>query len=164
VRHQSRRFPSRGPDEYSRLHRTSHLPVPSSGTTCWSLIYIGLSNSENLPLTATITNLVNSLGGGWYYLGAAAFLSMALPLLVFFGLQRYFVRGIVGGAVKGAARCHPGPLLSPDALSGLPPVKANCLASWRREVARERLPASCCIRAHRTRPPQINLHQSQRAQ
>jgi alpha-glucoside transport system permease protein len=66
-----------------------------------SLIYIGLSNSENLPLTATIANLVNSQGAGWYYLGAAAFLSMALPLAVFFGLQRYFVRGIVGGSVKG---------------------------------------------------------------
>jgi alpha-glucoside transport system permease protein len=66
-----------------------------------SLIYIGLSNSDNLPMTATMANLVNSLGGGWYLLGAAAFLSMALPLAVFFGLQRYFVRGIVGGAVKG---------------------------------------------------------------
>jgi alpha-glucoside transport system permease protein len=66
-----------------------------------ALIYIGLSNSANLPLTATIANLVNSYGGGWYFLGAAAFLSMALPLLVFFTLQRYFVRGIVGGSVKG---------------------------------------------------------------
>ena len=45
--------------------------------------------------------LVNSLGGGWYLLGAAAFLSMLVPLAIFFGLQRYFVRGIVGGAVKG---------------------------------------------------------------
>ena len=66
-----------------------------------ALIYIGLSNSSNLPMTATMANLVNSLGGGWYLLGAAAFLSMALPLLIFFALQRYFVRGIVGGAVKG---------------------------------------------------------------
>ncbi len=66
-----------------------------------ALIYIGLANSDNLPMTATIANLVNSLGGGWYLLGAAAFLSMALPLGVFFALQRYFVRGIVGGAVKG---------------------------------------------------------------
>jgi alpha-glucoside transport system permease protein len=66
-----------------------------------ALIYIGLANPDNLPMTATIANLVNSLGGGWYLLGAAAFLSMALPLGVFFGLQRYFVRGIVGGAVKG---------------------------------------------------------------
>jgi alpha-glucoside transport system permease protein len=66
-----------------------------------ALIYIGLSNSDNLPMTATMANLVNSLGGGWYLLGAAAFLSMAVPLAVFFGLQRYFVRGIIGGAVKG---------------------------------------------------------------
>ncbi len=66
-----------------------------------SLIYIGLSNSDNLPMTAAMANLVNSLGGGWYLLGAAAFLSMVLPLAVFFGLQRFFVRGIVGGAVKG---------------------------------------------------------------
>ena len=66
-----------------------------------ALIYIGLANPDNLPLTATMANLVNSLGGGWYLLGAAAFLSMALPLVVFFALQRYFVRGIVGGSVKG---------------------------------------------------------------
>jgi alpha-glucoside transport system permease protein len=66
-----------------------------------ALIYIGLSNSDNLPMTAAMANLVNSLGGGWYLLGAAAFLSMILPLAIFFGLQRYFVRGIVGGAVKG---------------------------------------------------------------
>jgi alpha-glucoside transport system permease protein len=66
-----------------------------------ALIYIGLANSDNLPMPATIANLVNSLGGGWYLLGAAAFLSMILPLAVFFGLQRFFIRGIVGGAVKG---------------------------------------------------------------
>ncbi|SCL28995.1 glucosylglycerol ABC transporter membrane protein [Micromonospora pallida] len=66
-----------------------------------ALIYIGLANPDNLPMTAAIANLVNSLGGGWYLLGAAAFVSMALPLAVFFLLQRYFVRGIVGGSVKG---------------------------------------------------------------
>ena len=49
----------------------------------------------------SIANLVTSLGGNWQLLGAAAFLSMALPLLVFALLQRYFVRGITGGAVKG---------------------------------------------------------------
>jgi alpha-glucoside transport system permease protein len=66
-----------------------------------ALIYIGASNAENLPLTISIANLVTSLGGNWQLLGAAAFLSMALPLLVFVTLQRYFVRGITGGAVKG---------------------------------------------------------------
>jgi alpha-glucoside transport system permease protein len=66
-----------------------------------ALIYLGLANSDNLPLTVSIANLVNSTGGGAEFLGAAAFISMALPLIVFFGLQRYFVRGIVGGSVKG---------------------------------------------------------------
>jgi alpha-glucoside transport system permease protein len=66
-----------------------------------ALVYIGLANPSNLPLPAQIANLVNSLGSGWQLLAPAAFLSMALPLLVFVALQRYFVRGITGGAVKG---------------------------------------------------------------
>ena len=66
-----------------------------------ALIYINLINPDNLPLTVNIANLVNSVGAGTEFLGAAAFLSMVLPLVVFFSLQRYFVRGIVGGAVKG---------------------------------------------------------------
>jgi len=66
-----------------------------------SLIYIGPTNAENLPLTVVVANLVSSLGGETHFLTAAAFITMALPLLVFLGLQRYFVRGITGGAVKG---------------------------------------------------------------
>jgi alpha-glucoside transport system permease protein len=66
-----------------------------------ALVYISLVNPDNLPLTASIANLVNSVGGGTEFLGAAAFLSMVLPLVVFFSLQRFFVRGIVGGSVKG---------------------------------------------------------------
>lgn len=66
-----------------------------------ALIYIGAANAANLPLTVVIAGLVNSLGGGWEFLAAAAFISMALPLAVFLALQRYFVRGIVGGSVKG---------------------------------------------------------------
>jgi alpha-glucoside transport system permease protein len=66
-----------------------------------ALIYINIVHPENLPLTVNIANLVNSVGAGTEFLGAAAFLSMALPLVVFFSLQRYFVRGIVGGSVKG---------------------------------------------------------------
>ena len=52
-------------------------------------------------MTVTITSMVNSYGGGWEYLTAAAFISMMLPLVVFFALQRYFVRGILAGSVKG---------------------------------------------------------------
>jgi alpha-glucoside transport system permease protein len=66
-----------------------------------AITYIGAARPENLPLTGAVSNLVSSLGDGWHLLGAAAFLSMALPLAVFFALQRYFVRGITGGAVKG---------------------------------------------------------------
>jgi alpha-glucoside transport system permease protein len=66
-----------------------------------ALVYLGAANAQNLPLTVLVANLSNSLGGEWHYLMAAAFISMALPLLVFFALQRYFVRGITGGAVKG---------------------------------------------------------------
>ena len=66
-----------------------------------SLIYIGGARSENLPLTVVVSSLVSSLGGETHFLTAAAFITMILPLIVFFSLQRYFVRGITGGAVKG---------------------------------------------------------------
>jgi len=65
-----------------------------------ALVYLGGAPSV-APMTVTISNLVNSLGGGWQLLTAAAFVSMMLPLLVFFSLQRYFVRGILAGSVKG---------------------------------------------------------------
>ena len=65
-----------------------------------ALIYLG-GTPAVAPMTVTISNLVNSYGGGWEYLTAAAFISMVLPLLVFFTLQRFFVRGILAGSVKG---------------------------------------------------------------
>jgi alpha-glucoside transport system permease protein len=65
-----------------------------------ALIYLGGTPSV-APMTVTISNLVNSLGGGWQLLTAAAFISMILPLLIFFSLQRYFVSGILAGSVKG---------------------------------------------------------------
>jgi alpha-glucoside transport system permease protein len=65
-----------------------------------ALIYLGGYPSV-APMTVTISNLVNSLGGGWQLLTAAAFISMALPLVVFLALQRYFVRGILAGSIKG---------------------------------------------------------------
>lgn len=52
-------------------------------------------------MTYQISNMVTSLGSGWQVLTAAAFLSMLLPMIVFFSLQRYFVRGMLAGAVKG---------------------------------------------------------------
>lgn len=66
-----------------------------------SLVYIGPTNPDNLPMTVRVASLVSSLGGETHFLTAAAFLTMILPLVVFLALQRYFVRGITGGAVKG---------------------------------------------------------------
>jgi alpha-glucoside transport system permease protein len=65
-----------------------------------ALIYVG-NTPEVAPLTVTVAGLVNSLGQGYHLLTAAAFFSMIVPLIVFFSLQRYFVRGILAGSVKG---------------------------------------------------------------
>ena len=65
-----------------------------------ALIYLG-GTREVAPMTLTVANLVNSLGQNWQLLTAAAFVSTALPLVVFFALQRYFVSGILAGSVKG---------------------------------------------------------------
>ena len=52
-------------------------------------------------LTVQITNLIDPRGGNWHILTGAAFLSFIVPMLVFFGLQRFFVRGLIAGSVKG---------------------------------------------------------------
>jgi alpha-glucoside transport system permease protein len=65
-----------------------------------ALVFLGGSPSV-APMTVTVSNLVNSLGQDWQLLTAAAFISMIVPLLIFFSLQRYFVRGILAGAIKG---------------------------------------------------------------
>ena len=65
-----------------------------------ALIYVG-GTPEVAPLTVKVSDLVNSLGQGYQWLTAAAFFSMIVPLIVFFSLQRYFVRGILAGSVKG---------------------------------------------------------------
>jgi alpha-glucoside transport system permease protein len=63
-----------------------------------SLVFLG---GTTPVMTYQISNMVTSLGSGWQVLTAAAFLSMLLPMIVFFSLQRYFVRGMLAGAVKG---------------------------------------------------------------
>ena len=63
-----------------------------------ALVFLG---GTTPVMTYQISNMVTSLGAGWHLLTAAAFLSMVLPMIVFFALQRYFVRGMLAGAVKG---------------------------------------------------------------
>src|SRR5512143_67429 len=63
-----------------------------------ALVFLG---GTTPVMTYQISNMVTSLGAGWQLLTAAAFLSILLPMIVFFALQRYFVRGMLAGAVKG---------------------------------------------------------------
>ncbi len=63
-----------------------------------ALVFLG---GRNPVLTYQITNMVSSLGAGWHLLTAAAFISMILPMIVFFSMQRFFVRGLLAGSVKG---------------------------------------------------------------
>ena len=64
-----------------------------------ALIY--LQDPGKAPLTVGIRNLLGQYGNEWHLLASGAFISLSIPLLVFFSLQRYFVRGITAGAVKG---------------------------------------------------------------
>ena len=65
-----------------------------------ALVFLG-SGSDTAILTAQLNELVGSRGEDWHLLTAGAFVSMVVPLVVFFALQRYFVRGLLAGSVKG---------------------------------------------------------------
>ena len=63
-----------------------------------ALVFI--QEGQYLPMTVRITQLLGTYGAEWHILSASAFLLMAVPLLVFFALQRYFVQGLLAGSVK----------------------------------------------------------------
>ena len=65
-----------------------------------ALIFLG-GNPDYELVTQRMAAIVGSRGSEWHLLTAGAFVSMVLPLLVFFSLQRYFVRGLLAGSVKG---------------------------------------------------------------
>jgi alpha-glucoside transport system permease protein len=65
-----------------------------------ALIFIGAKPDVQV-LTMRIAEMVGSRGNDWHLLTAGAFVSMILPLIVFLSLQRYFVRGLMAGSVKG---------------------------------------------------------------
>src|SRR6056297_3532288 len=65
-----------------------------------ALIYLG-GTQDVAPVTIRLANMVGSYGQNWHVLTAGAFISIVVPLIIFFSLQRYFIRGILAGSVKG---------------------------------------------------------------
>jgi len=71
----------------------------------WNDLLVGLTfgagAKEVAPMTVRLAEMVGTRGSGWEVLTAGAFISIIVPLIVFFALQRYFVRGLLAGSVKG---------------------------------------------------------------
>ena len=65
-----------------------------------ALTFAGGDNAVK-PLTVYIADLSGTRGADWHLLSAAAFVSMVVPVVIFISLQRYFVRGLLAGSVKG---------------------------------------------------------------
>lgn len=65
-----------------------------------ALIFAG-GTSDTAPLTVRLAEMAGTRGNEWQRLTAGAFVSIVVPLIVFLSLQRYFVRGLLAGSVKG---------------------------------------------------------------
>lgn len=65
-----------------------------------AMVFLG-SSADQLVLTGKLNALLGSRGGDWEILTTSAFITIIVPLIVFFSLQRYFVRGLLAGSVKG---------------------------------------------------------------
>jgi alpha-glucoside transport system permease protein len=62
-----------------------------------AFVFVG---NERPVLTYTLLTMLGQYGEGWQAVAAGSFISLSVPLLVFFSLQRYFIRGLTAGAVK----------------------------------------------------------------
>jgi alpha-glucoside transport system permease protein len=62
-----------------------------------ALVFAG----QNAPLTVSLVRLLGQQGQGWQLLTAGGLFTMIVPIIVFLSLQRYFVRGLTAGSVKG---------------------------------------------------------------
>ncbi|KMM45642.1 MAG: carbohydrate ABC transporter permease [Cellulomonas sp.] len=71
----------------------------------WNDLLVALtfagSSRELAPMTVALLNLTGTRGSQWFLLSAGAFVSIIIPAIVFLSLQRYFVRGLLAGSVKG---------------------------------------------------------------
>jgi alpha-glucoside transport system permease protein len=65
-----------------------------------AMVFLG-TGKDQLVLTGALNALLGSQGGKWEILTASAFISILVPIIVFFALQRYLVRGLLAGSVKG---------------------------------------------------------------
>ncbi|TPL81618.1 carbohydrate ABC transporter permease [Mesorhizobium sp. B2-3-13] len=65
-----------------------------------AMVFLGTA-PDQIVLTAKLNALLGSRGGNWEILTTSAFITIIVPLIVFFSLQRYFVRGLLAGSVKG---------------------------------------------------------------
>lgn len=65
------------------------------------LVALVMGSPDTFPLTVRIAEMAGSRGGDWHVLSAGAFIAIVVPLIVFLSLQRYFVRGLLAGSVKG---------------------------------------------------------------
>lgn len=98
--------------DHARIFRSIVVPliVPALASIgifqflyIWNDLLVGLvfGTTETKPLTAAVADLAGTRGQEWQRLTAGAFVSMVVPLLVFISLQRYFVRGLLAGGLKG---------------------------------------------------------------
>ncbi len=71
----------------------------------WNDLLVALTfaggTPEVSPMTVALANLSGTRGSAWFLLSAGAFISIIVPVIVFLSLQRYFVRGLLAGSVKG---------------------------------------------------------------
>jgi alpha-glucoside transport system permease protein len=97
-----------------RVFRTIILPLATPALAAfaifqflwvWNDLLVGLTfaggTAQVAPLTVRLSQMTGSFGGRWELLTAGAFIAIVVPLAVFFSLQRYFVRGLLAGSVKG---------------------------------------------------------------
>jgi len=96
-----------------KVFRTIVLPLSIPGIASiaifqflwvWNDLLVALTfasgTEEVAPVNSKLASLVGQYGSGYTQLSAGAFITIAIPLIVFFSLQRYFVRGLLAGSVK----------------------------------------------------------------